>query len=170
MLEKLPAFLEETRRVFDRVCGGPILGKPANISGKGLGKPFGSSSRADLKAKKLGEYPMENRLLTTQTNSNPSLNTDSPSRWLNRKSFRPHFDEHDSCAIVASVRKTGEATHGNLKRALAALGTMGHRSGEVNGEEMGAGADGYPHRLGRGVGKDGKPFWLAEDPGSLSGI
>ncbi len=37
----------------------------------------------------------------------------------------PWVGEHDACAILASVRKTGEATHGNLKRVLDALAKMG---------------------------------------------
>ena len=53
-----------------------------------------------------------------------------PKTWLN---------EHDACAIVAAIRRTGEATHGNLKRTLDALSKMGHRSGSVNGEGDGVG-------------------------------
>lgn len=47
--------------------------------------------------------------------------------------------EHDACGIVASVRKTGQATHGNVKRTLEALNKMSHRSGEVLGEGDGCG-------------------------------
>ncbi len=47
--------------------------------------------------------------------------------------------EHDACGIVASIRKTGEATHGNVKRTLEALNKMAHRSGEVLGEGDGCG-------------------------------
>ncbi len=47
--------------------------------------------------------------------------------------------EHDACGIVASIRKTGQATHGNVKRTLEALNKMSHRSGEVLGEGDGCG-------------------------------
>ena len=60
----------------------------------------------------------------------------------------PWLDEHDACAILASVRKTGESTHGNLKRVLDALSKMGHRSGDVNGEGDGCGVlTDIPRRL-----------------------
>ncbi|MCH8326455.1 MAG: glutamate synthase, partial [Bacteroidetes bacterium] len=50
------------------------------------------------------------------------------------------FDsEKDNCAIIARVKKDGVATHGNLKRTLASLEHMGHRTGEVNLEGDGAG-------------------------------
>ena len=68
-------------------------------------------------------------------------------------------------ALVASVRKNGEATHGNLKRALAALSIMGHRSGEVNGEGDGIGVmTDIPRVLwSQALEQAGKPGWLAED-------
>ena len=59
--------------------------------------------------------------------------------WLTATDTKTWLEEHDACALVASIRKNGEATHGNLKRALAALSIMGHRSGEVNGEGDGCG-------------------------------
>ena len=85
--------------------------------------------------------------------------------WLGAETSQPWLDEHDSCAIVASVRKNGEATHGNLKRALAALGIMGHRSGDVNGEGDGCGVmTDIPRRLwAESLEREGKPAWLAED-------
>src|SRR5215468_8551636 len=52
---------------------------------------------------------------------------------------RPYLEEHDACALVAQVRKGGQPTHGNVKRTLAALGRMGHRTGEVAGEGDGCG-------------------------------
>ncbi len=52
---------------------------------------------------------------------------------------RPWLEEHDSCALIANVRKAGRPTHGNVKRTLAALGRMGHRTGEVAGEGDGCG-------------------------------
>ena len=79
--------------------------------------------------------------------SKPSSQIDL-THWLGAETSQPWLDEHDSCAIVASVRKNGEATHGNLKRALAALGIMGHRSGDVNGEGDGCGVmTDIPRRL-----------------------
>jgi glutamate synthase (NADPH) large chain len=51
----------------------------------------------------------------------------------------PYGMEHDACAIYMSVRKGGESTFGTLKRSLAALAQMGHRTGFVNGEGDGAG-------------------------------
>ncbi|ADV67604.1 glutamate synthase-related protein [Deinococcus maricopensis] len=55
--------------------------------------------------------------------------------------FPGNFDEigHDACGIIAKIRKTGEATHGNVTRALEELAHMAHRSGEVRGEGDGAG-------------------------------
>jgi glutamate synthase (NADPH/NADH) large chain len=75
------------------------------------------------------------------------------------------LDERDACALVASVRKNGEATHGNLKRALAALSIMGHRCGEVNGEGDGCGVMTDIPRLlwAQALEQEGKPGWLAED-------
>src|SRR5258707_9499656 len=52
---------------------------------------------------------------------------------------RPWLDEHDSCALIANVRKIARPTHGNVKRTLSALGRMGHRTGEVAGEGDGSG-------------------------------
>jgi len=79
-----------------------------------------------------------------------------PDTWL---------DEHDACAIVAAIRKTGEATHGNLKRTMDALSKMGHRSGSVNGEGDGCGLlTDIPRRLWTAYLEDeGKPGWLSED-------
>lgn len=47
--------------------------------------------------------------------------------------------ERDACALICSVRKTGEATHGNVKRTIEGLARMGHRSGYVDGEGDGVG-------------------------------
>src|SRR5215472_16330507 len=52
---------------------------------------------------------------------------------------RPWLEEHDSCALIANVRKQGRPSHGNVTRTLAALGRMGHRTGEVAGEGDGCG-------------------------------
>ncbi|MBI1259712.1 MAG: glutamate synthase [Chloroflexi bacterium] len=47
--------------------------------------------------------------------------------------------ERDACALICSVRKGGEATHGNVKRTIEALTRMGHRTGFVDGEGDGVG-------------------------------
>ena len=85
--------------------------------------------------------------------------------WLTAPDVKTWLDERDACALVASVRKNGEATHGNLKRALAALSIMGHRSGEVNGEGDGCGVMTDIPRLlwAQALEHEGKPGWLAED-------
>src|SRR5512134_3159192 len=85
--------------------------------------------------------------------------------WLTAADTKTWLDERDACALVASIRKNGEATHGNLKRALAALSIMGHRSGEVNGEGDGCGVMTDIPRLlwAQALEQAGKPGWLAED-------
>ncbi|HVN16798.1 MAG TPA: glutamate synthase-related protein [Anaerolineales bacterium] len=85
--------------------------------------------------------------------------------WLTAVDVKTWLDERDACALVASVRKNGEATHGNLKRALAALSIMGHRCGEVNGEGDGCGVMTDIPRLiwAQALEQEGKPGWLAED-------
>ncbi len=85
--------------------------------------------------------------------------------WFAAADTKTWLEEHDACAIVASVRKNGEATHGNVKRALAALSIMGHRSGEVNGEGDGCGVlTDIPRRIwAQALEQEGKPAWLAED-------
>ncbi len=85
--------------------------------------------------------------------------------WLTASDTKTWLEERDACALVAAVRKNGEATHGNLKRALAALSIMGHRSGEVNGEGDGVGVlTDIPRLLwSQALEQEGKPGWLAED-------
>lgn len=85
--------------------------------------------------------------------------------WLTAADTKTWLEEHDACAIVAAIRKNGQATHGNLKRALSALSIMGHRSGEVNGEGDGCGVlTDIPRRLwSQALEQEGKPGWLAED-------
>lgn len=89
------------------------------------------------------------------------------------RGYRPPYEyegenpvsEHDACAIIASIRKNGEATHGNLKRVLEALAKMGHRSGDVQGEGDGCGVlMDIPRRLWAAtLGRAGRPTWLADD-------
>jgi len=85
--------------------------------------------------------------------------------WLTAPDVKTWLDERDACALVASIRKNGESTHGNLKRALAALSIMEHRSGEVNGEGDGCGVMTDIPRLlwAQALEQAGKPGWLAED-------
>jgi len=87
------------------------------------------------------------------------------SSWLTAPDVKTWLEERDACALVASIRKNGQATHGNLKRALAALSIMGHRSGEVNGEGDGCGVMTDIPRLlwAQALEHEGKPGWLAED-------
>src|SRR5437870_13227494 len=47
--------------------------------------------------------------------------------------------ERDACALICSVRKGGQPTHGNVKRTIEALTRMGHRTGVVDGEGDGVG-------------------------------
>lgn len=97
-----------------------------------------------------------------QRMQNVQLNS---SDWLATPDIKTWLDERDSCALVASIRKNGDATHGNLKRAMTALSIMGHRSGEVNGEGDGCGVMTDIPRLlwAQALEKAGKPGWLAED-------
>lgn len=48
-------------------------------------------------------------------------------------------DERDACALICSVRKGAQPTHGNVKRTIEALARMGHRTGYINGEGDGVG-------------------------------
>ncbi len=58
---------------------------------------------------------------------------------------------HDACGIIATVRKTGLPTHGNVKRTVQALAHMAHRSGEVRGEGDGCGImTDIPRKIWRG--------------------
>ncbi|HYO87869.1 MAG TPA: glutamate synthase-related protein, partial [Candidatus Limnocylindrales bacterium] len=52
---------------------------------------------------------------------------------------REDVRERDACALICSVRKGGQATHGNVKRTIEALARMGHRTGIVDGEGDGVG-------------------------------
>lgn len=47
--------------------------------------------------------------------------------------------EKGACAIIANVKKSGVASHGNVKRTLESLENMGHRTGQVEHEGDGAG-------------------------------
>ncbi len=64
----------------------------------------------------------------------------------NSSKYDPFADLHridrehrDACALICSVRKGGQATHGNVKRTIEALTRMGHRTGYINGEGDGVG-------------------------------
>ena len=79
---------------------------------------------------------------------------------------RPWLDEHDACALIANVRKGGRPTHGNVKRTMAALSRMGHRTGEVAGEGDGCGVlTDLPRAIWtRTLTRIGQPPELANDP------
>jgi glutamate synthase (NADPH) large chain len=109
---------------------------------------------------------MKNKIQLQSIGNKSSNESQSSSfNWLASAHTKTWLDERDACALVASVRKNGEATHGNLKRALAALSIMGHRSGEVNGEGDGCGVmTDIPRVLwSQALEQEGKPGWLAED-------
>src|SRR5512134_3472329 len=109
---------------------------------------------------------MKNKDQPPQRDENSGQRTNAKSfQWLTASDVKTWLDERDACALVASVRKNGEPTHGNLKRALAALSIMGHRCGEVNGEGDGCGVMTDIPRLlwAQALEQEGKPGWLAED-------
>lgn len=89
----------------------------------------------------------------------PSIRTDLPNH-------SPYGAEHDSCAIIISVRKRGEGTYGTLKRALGALAHMGHRTGFVDGEGDGAGVQtDIPRQIwARKLSQSGLRASMATDP------
>ena len=89
----------------------------------------------------------------------PHVRTDTPAH-------APFGTEHDACALLVSVRKRGESTHGTLKRALRALAQMGHRTGLVNGEGDGAGVQtDIPRQLwAKQLSQAGLRSSLATDP------
>lgn len=109
----------------------------------------------------------KNQNKTSSTEDDQCTRPEQPRsfNWLTAADTKTWLEEHDACALVAAVRKNGEATHGNLKRALAALSIMGHRSGEVNGEGDGVGVlTDIPRLLwSQALEQEGKPGWLAED-------
>src|SRR6185436_6804306 len=63
----------------------------------------------------------------------------SDSNFVPDPLHREDTRERDACALICSVRKGGEATHGNVKRTIEALTRMGHRTGFVDGEGDGVG-------------------------------
>lgn len=70
-----------------------------------------------------------------------SIRTDLPNH-------QPYGAERDACAIYLGVRKHGRSSFGTVRRALKAVGSMGHRTGFLNGEGDGAGVQtDTPRRL-----------------------
>lgn len=49
------------------------------------------------------------------------------------------IEEHDSCGILAVIEKNGKASKDNIKKNIAALIKMNHRSGFIDGEGDGSG-------------------------------
>jgi glutamate synthase (NADPH/NADH) large chain len=78
---------------------------------------------------------------------------------------------HDACGIIATVRKTGIPTHGNVKRAIQSLAQMAHRSGEVRGEGDGCGVmTDIPRKLWREwLAQAGQDANLVSDPSFFVG-
>ncbi|MFN2520378.1 MAG: glutamate synthase-related protein [Candidatus Limnocylindria bacterium] len=75
-------------------------------------------------------------------------------------------DEHDSCALVAIVRKDGRPARAVLTDTIAGLECLAHRSGQVDGEADGAGIlTDLPRELWAGLLADASlPPQLAEHP------
>lgn len=73
--------------------------------------------------------------------------------------------ERDACALICSVRKGGQPTHGNVKRTIEALARMGHRTGYINGEGDGVGIlTDIPRQMwSKWLTQDGLPGSLATD-------
>ncbi len=65
-------------------------------------------------------------------------------RFSSTASYRPlrkpqTVEDHDACALYASVQKDAKPTHEAIETALVALGKMLHRAGNVDGEGDGCG-------------------------------
>src|SRR5215217_310811 len=56
--------------------------------------------------------------------------------WTNdgESPFSPFGHEHDACALISVVNRTGVPTRNNITRTLDGLVKMSHRAGMVNGE------------------------------------
>lgn len=63
------------------------------------------------------------------------------SEWTNdgESAFGPFGQEHDACALISVVNRTGVPTRTNITRTLDGLVKMSHRAGMVNGEGDGCG-------------------------------
>jgi glutamate synthase (NADPH) large chain len=83
--------------------------------------------------------------MTTQSQSNSTdvpHCSDEPEQFSPLTTYQPNAvdeRERDACALICSVRKGGQATHGNVKRTIEGLARMGHRTGYVDGEGDGVG-------------------------------
>jgi glutamate synthase (NADPH/NADH) large chain len=67
-----------------------------------------------------------------------------PERFRSTQAYRPlrrpsTVEDRDACALFALVRKDAAPSHGPVDAALAALGAMLHRAGNVDGEGDGCG-------------------------------
>ena len=65
-------------------------------------------------------------------------------RFSSTASYRPlrkpqTVEDHDACALYASVQKDAKPTHEAIETALVALEKMLHRAGNVDGEGDGCG-------------------------------
>ena len=66
-------------------------------------------------------------------------------RYSSTQAYRPlrrpeTVEDQDACALYASVRKDGRATHDVIEKGFVALQKMLHRAGNVDGEGDGCGA------------------------------
>ena len=66
-------------------------------------------------------------------------------RYSSTQAYRPlrrpeTVEDKDACALYASVRKDGRATHDVIEKGFVALQKMLHRAGNVDGEGDGCGA------------------------------
>jgi glutamate synthase (NADPH/NADH) large chain len=91
------------------------------------------------------------------------------SEWANEDAspFNPFGNEHDACALISVVNRTGLPTRNNLTRTLEGLVKMSHRAGMVNGEGDGCGVMvDIPRALWQSklaaAGKDGGLAWRAD--------
>ena len=91
-------------------------------------------------------------------------------RFDHRADYAPlvppaHVEDHDACALFASVRKDGKPAHDAIPLALDALGQMLHRAGSIDGEGDGCGVQvDIPRRIwAEEIRKDGHAPDLALD-------
>ncbi|MFZ5823209.1 MAG: glutamate synthase-related protein [Bacillota bacterium] len=73
--------------------------------------------------------------------------------------------EHDACALMAAISKSGKGSHETIVQSIEALAKMVHRSGDVDGEGDGCGLQiDLPRRLWEGfLAEDGQDPGLAQD-------
>lgn len=92
-------------------------------------------------------------------------------RFSSTQNYRPlvppaTVEDQDACALYASVRKDGKASHAPIPLALDALGQMLHRAGNIDGEGDGCGMQiDIPRKIwAEAIRTDGHAPNLALDP------